>query len=119
MDETARVVVGVDGSEQGRKALRWALGEAELRGARLVVLHAWREPKVFVPAEYPAALVEMGQMEEAALHLIDGELDAVGADASSAVEIERSAVEGSTAQSLINASRAADLVVVGRRGRAG
>jgi nucleotide-binding universal stress UspA family protein len=31
-------MVGVDGSEPSRKALRWALGEAAARGARVEVV---------------------------------------------------------------------------------
>jgi nucleotide-binding universal stress UspA family protein len=119
MDERARVVVGVDGSEAGRIALRWALAEAELRSVPLEVLHAWREPMVFVPSKYEPELVEMGQMDEAALRLVDAELDAVGADATTAVRIERSEVRAFAAHALIDASARADLVVVGRTGEGG
>jgi nucleotide-binding universal stress UspA family protein len=38
------VVVGVDGSEHARVALRWAAREAQLRGAILKVVHAWHFP---------------------------------------------------------------------------
>ena len=36
-----RVVVGVDGSESSKAALRWAIGLARSRGARLVAVRAW------------------------------------------------------------------------------
>ena len=35
------IVVGVDGSEEAREALRWALAEAGLRGCTLHALHVW------------------------------------------------------------------------------
>jgi nucleotide-binding universal stress UspA family protein len=35
------IVVGVDGSENSRQALRWAVEEARLRQARVRVVHAW------------------------------------------------------------------------------
>jgi len=38
------VVVGVDGSEAGRRALRWALREAALRGSAVEVVTAWTLP---------------------------------------------------------------------------
>ncbi len=38
------ITVGVDGSATGREALRFALSEAELRGATLRVVHAWTIP---------------------------------------------------------------------------
>jgi nucleotide-binding universal stress UspA family protein len=36
-----RIVVGVDGSEAAQRALGWALDEARLRQAAVVVVHAW------------------------------------------------------------------------------
>ena len=35
----SRIIVGVDGSEQSQAALGWALGQAELVGADLVLAH--------------------------------------------------------------------------------
>lgn len=35
------IVVGIDGSEGSRRALRWALHEASLRGATVEVVTAW------------------------------------------------------------------------------
>jgi nucleotide-binding universal stress UspA family protein len=39
-----RYVVGVDGSEGSRAALRWAAAEAARHGAELEVVHAWQPP---------------------------------------------------------------------------
>jgi len=39
-----RYVVGVDGSEGSRAALRWAAAEAARDGAELEVVHAWQPP---------------------------------------------------------------------------
>jgi nucleotide-binding universal stress UspA family protein len=36
--ETTDIVVGIDGSENSRTALRWAAGEARLRAAHLKIL---------------------------------------------------------------------------------
>ena len=116
MDHVHRVVVGVDGSEASRIALRWAMAESGLHEARLEVVHAWRTPMVFVPHAYSPELVEMGKMDEAAVAFIDRELDAVGADADCGIEIERTAVPGYAAHVLVAASERAQLVVVGRRG---
>ena len=115
----ARIVVGVDGSEAARVALRWALAEAALHEATLEVVHAWRTPMVFVPEAYSADLVEMGRMDKAALDFIDRELDAIGADADCGVVIERTEIDGSPAHALIEASSGAQLVVVGRHGQGG
>ena len=39
-----RIVVGVDGSESSARALAWAVGQAELTGATLVVITTWETP---------------------------------------------------------------------------
>jgi nucleotide-binding universal stress UspA family protein len=41
MEPVERIVVGVDGSDCSRHALRWAHDEAALRGVELVVVMAW------------------------------------------------------------------------------
>jgi nucleotide-binding universal stress UspA family protein len=41
---SGRVVVGVDGSETARKAVRWAAREAKLRGMKLELVSAWEIP---------------------------------------------------------------------------
>jgi nucleotide-binding universal stress UspA family protein len=83
------------------------------------VVHAWREPAVFIPDQYDTALVERGRMDEAALKLIDAEIDAIGADLPDLVEITRTQVHGFAARSLVEASQHAELVVLGRRGTGG
>ena len=45
----ARIVVGIDGSEHAIAALRWAIGEARLRGATIDAIDAWNYPYVAVP----------------------------------------------------------------------
>lgn len=119
MDESQSVIVGVDGSEASRTALRWAMAEAALRGAKLEALHAWRAPMLLVPRSYSPDLVEMGRMDEAAIDFVRRELDAVGADAADAIVIEPIEVEGYPAHALVEASSRAQLVVVGRHGQGG
>jgi len=119
MNENSRIIVGIDGSESSRSALRWALAEALLRGVPLEVLHAWHTPMLFVPDAYDPALVEMGRMDEAALRFIDRELDAVGADGDCPVLIEPAQVRHFPAHALVEASHRAELVVLGRRGVGG
>ncbi len=43
------IVVGVDGSENARRALSWAVGEAQLRDAELVAVFAWQFPLIGTP----------------------------------------------------------------------
>jgi len=44
--QDSTIVVGVDGSEHGEQALDWAIDEAKLRGARLLLISAWHVPAI-------------------------------------------------------------------------
>jgi nucleotide-binding universal stress UspA family protein len=112
----ARVVVGIDGSEAGRQALRWAADEAKLRGAALEVVHTWTRP-YSVPGPYPQTArgpevdiedTERGLAEE----LLDRELAKTGVEATG-VRIERELVEGEPGKTLLAAAEHADLLVIG------
>jgi nucleotide-binding universal stress UspA family protein len=74
---------------------------------------------LFVPDAYDAALVEMGRMDDAALGFIDRELEAAGVVRDGSVVIEPATVEHFAARALIDASRRAQLVVLGRHGTGG
>jgi nucleotide-binding universal stress UspA family protein len=113
----AVIVVGIDGSEASRDALRWAHEEAGLRGATLRVVHVWVYPYLGprTGVHEPREL-----MEGDATKLLADELERFHAEApASSVTIETRLLEGSAADGLVAESRDADLVVVGTRGRGG
>jgi nucleotide-binding universal stress UspA family protein len=117
------IVVGVDGSDASKDALRWALEEARLRQARLHVVHAWEPPPPvpdLAPAPSPALeLVELlPALQEAAEQLVARVVDEVAGD-DPGVEIEAVAVEGPATFVLADAAENAQLLVVGSRGRGG
>ena len=110
------IVVGVDGSDASANALRWALREARLRGARVRVVHAWSYPEVSTYHE--AAHVLRVPFADAAAAMLDRVVDKAGSDADG-VEIEKSVVEGQPAPALVEAARDASMPVVGSRGLGG
>lgn len=119
------IVVGVDGSDASREALRWAAEEAKLRSAPLVAVHAWS----FVPPQPigdPGMLaVPAGDLPgqlEAERRAAEGVLEEALADAlaaASGIEVERKLLEGDAAEALVAESESAQLVVVGSHGRSG
>jgi nucleotide-binding universal stress UspA family protein len=118
----AKIVVGVDGSDASKEALRWAVDEAKLRRATVVAVHAWQVPvppiEVGVPSVPTLETVDLlPELERAAHRLVESVVAEVAGDAG--VEVEAVAAEGLPATVLIEAARDAELLVVGSRGRGG
>lgn len=112
-----RVVVGIDGSRQARRALRWALDEAELREVPVTVVHAYAD-RAFLPR---AGLQSDAQLEhvrslahQQAVELSDAALQAV--DAPSGGRVHQVVAVGSAAGMLLDHAGADALLVVGSRG---
>jgi nucleotide-binding universal stress UspA family protein len=109
---TGRVVVGIDGSQASLDALAWAARQADLTGARLEVLAAWEWPTSF---GWAVPLPNDFDPEAEVQSTLD---DAVGTvrGAYPALAIDARVVRGHPAPTLIEASKGADLLVVGSRG---
>ncbi|WP_432156473.1 universal stress protein [Streptomyces sp. bgisy153] len=120
-DDAGPVVLGVDGSTAGEPAVDFAFAEAAWRGAGLVALHAWTTWNAPLPAPQDAAAPyanqpgELGQEEERLL----AEALAGHRERYPEVAVEHQVVHGRTREALIEASRSAQLLVVGARGRGG
>lgn len=118
---SGRVIVGVDGSETARKAVRWAAREARLRGMKLELVSAWEIPIYSYAYGYGFPVIS-GDMtksltERAEGHLAEA-LDEARAEARE-VQIETIAAEGHPAKVLLDVAKGADLLVVGSRGLGG
>jgi len=115
----ARIVVGIDGSEHSKQALRWALGEARLRAASLRIVLAWKVPTYFVEGFAPVeAIPDPTALTEAARERLDSIVYEL-TGGSTEVPIEKIVVEGAAAEILVEESEGADLLVVGSRGHGG
>ena len=109
---TPRVVVGVDGSSASLAALEWAAAYAELTGARVEAVSAWQWPSGY---GWPLPLPEGFDPAGDALRLLDQSLGGVERDHPS-IEVVPRVVEGHPAETLVETSQGADLLVVGSRG---
>ncbi len=112
------VVVGVDGSEASKVALRFAAMEASLRGAKLRVVCAWEVPRGYftgglLPSDELIAGFEQHARDVTASALADA------ARLAPDVDRETATVEGQPADVLVQQSAGADLLVVGSRGLGG
>lgn len=120
--EPGRIVVGIDGSRGSVAALRWAVQEAELRGAIVHPVIAWQMPSG------PGATLGWGREPQGAKG------DAHPAMVSATAEVRRlgqqairghdvkmtcEAVEGHPAEVLVRSADGATALVVGSRGHGG
>jgi nucleotide-binding universal stress UspA family protein len=110
--DAGRIVAGVDGSPSSLAALEWAARQAEFTGSALDVVTTWDWPSSLgwampIPDDYdPEAEVRRA---------LDGAVDSVRAG-HPGLAIETRVVCGHPAPVLVEASKGADLLVVGSRG---
>ena len=114
------ITVGIDGSEHSVKALEWAIKEAAIRHSPLTVLAVHLVPKsgwTGQPITLPADIADLEQARQTAEEQVTKVTSQLGDAQPASVKV--SAVNGFPAQELIEASRDADLVVIGSRGSGG
>jgi nucleotide-binding universal stress UspA family protein len=113
-----KIVVGIDGSDASKNALRWAVEDARARGAEVVALHAYEVPEPaldatpMAPPNFPELVAEA---QDYAQQLVTEVVDEVAGNAV-AVDVAPIAVEDTPARALLDAARDADLLVVGSHG---
>jgi nucleotide-binding universal stress UspA family protein len=111
-----RIVVGTDGSPSSTQAVLWAATEARRRDTGLEVVHAWTSPIELYPSNLyldPTAFYDKAKA------VLDKAIESVAAVGRAPLDVRRLLVEGAAAVSLVEASAAAALLVVGSRGRGG
>ena len=116
-----RIVVGLDGSDESRQALLWAIAEAAVWDAELDVVQALDLPFALIPPPINLAYhYEVDTLEKEAMARLDAEVTAATERSGATLgQVEKILVRDSAATALLETSRGADLVVVGGRGRGG
>ena len=110
-----RIVVGVGEKPAGSAAARFAFEEARRRGVPVDAVRAWRWP-AHETTDHPLMSGEPARLhEQQAVEALDAALQ----DAPASVEAHRRTVEGHTRTVLVDASRDADLLIVGAKRRSG
>jgi len=114
---TGPIVVGVDGSEFGTHALRYALAEAAVRDTAVRAVTAY---DVLHPAfrSDPELLARMrAEAEAEATETITRALDEVQGTAAASVSVDQLAVESRPAEAILDRADDAQLIVVGTHGK--
>jgi nucleotide-binding universal stress UspA family protein len=109
-----RVVVGVDGSSQSKRALRWATAVAASFGASIEAVAAWQTPSM---SGWGPVAVAWDPKQDMEICLKDAVDDVFGDNRPEHLHL--SVREGHAAQVLIQQSTGAAMVVVGSRGHGG
>jgi nucleotide-binding universal stress UspA family protein len=112
--EQRRIVVGVDGFEPSKAALRWAIRQAKLTGAAVEAVAAWHVPVStgWIPT---ADVPDYRDDAFAVLAEAIDEMCTIDPD----VQVCPRLVEGGAGQVLVDAADGADLLVVGSGGHRG
>lgn len=113
---TPVIVVGVDGSAESDAALRWALQESARRGARVEAMLAYHQEPVFVPATSMALHPYGEQPHRHPARELHTNVVKARAAVPGAPDVAETVVVGDAADHLVEASRHADLLVLGTRG---
>jgi nucleotide-binding universal stress UspA family protein len=113
------IIVGVDGSGHSRRALEWAMREAALRHLplRIITVHP------AIVGYYGGVVTSPQDLEltEQARAAVQAEADKVlaGLDGPHPESVTVNSVHGFPVEELVNASKDADIIVLGSRGVGG
>lgn len=128
----ADIVVGIDGSEHSKRALRWAVDEARLRGAGIDAVYSyeytpsWQQyaygDEIASSEQVEALRERMERAEDSARARAEGLAAQVVSDLgdTDGVQVKPVAVQDRRpARALVEHSADSDMLVVGSRGRGG
>jgi nucleotide-binding universal stress UspA family protein len=111
-----RIAVGVDGSPPSLRALHWAAAEAARRGTGLDVIHAWKWPHSLLLTD---VFKEPTAVEAQERQLLHRAVESLAPHEHVPCDVRSILVQDDAAAALVQAATAAELLVVGSRGRGG
>lgn len=109
-----RIVVGVDGSDESKAALRWARRIARAEGATIDAVAAWEFPASIGWGAVPDGYDPRADVEKCLTETVD---EVFGAARPPGMRV--AALEGDPARVLLTAAEGALMLIVGSRGHGG
>jgi nucleotide-binding universal stress UspA family protein len=107
-----RIVVGFDGADSSMNALAWAVRQAVLTGSTLEVLMTWEWPNSY---GWAVPIPDDFDPESDVRTVLDTAIAGIEAE-HPGIKVEGRLVNEHPAPALVEASKGADLLVVGSRG---
>jgi len=117
-DPAAPVLLGVDGSPANDPAVGFAFEEAALRGVPLIAMHTWTHPVSSGPGDMLPVVYNVADVQAEEARVL-AEALAGWHEKYPDVVVHRELTHASARKALIDATRRAQFVVVGTRGRGG
>jgi nucleotide-binding universal stress UspA family protein len=114
------IIVGADGSDKSRLAIDWAAREAAQRNVALTVVHVLpSEVQPWITIPVPEDYV--GQRDRRAEQVVNDAMRVVAHSVSGIrdIAVEHRTISGPAVPALVDISKDADMIVVGRRGLGG
>jgi len=110
-----RIVVGVDGSESAKAALKWAMSQAKLTGSSLEVVVSWSHPMIAAAEPIVVPTPDTDALVQGAETVGDRVAKEIGL-ADSGIAYTIATPEGRAGEELVTIAEGADLLVVGSTG---
>jgi nucleotide-binding universal stress UspA family protein len=117
VDQEHRIVVGIDGSAGSKSALRWALAQARLTGAKVEAVAAWQDPYLYgYGYGWPTTQFDVAEIVTVAEKSLAATLAEVVGEQDKGITVTGQVIEGPAAKVLMSRGTTAQLLVVGKRG---
>lgn len=109
------IVVGIDGSSQSKRALDWAVRQAEKQDSTVRAVAVWHQPVHFAATPRPFPETDF---QKEAQKAVDDAVSEATKDAPDC-EVETAVEHGHPTRALLDAADDAEMLVLGYRGRGG